>query len=85
MDNQEPRERAMSSELSSDHGFGADRHDLGCRVVHPVAGDEPHLVTRVLRGLTRALGRRASATPGGDNAALSRIAAAPRESAGARN
>lgn len=74
----------MSSELSSEPGFGADRHDLGSRIVHPLEADEPRLVARVLRGLTRALGRKAPDIHDGDNAALSRIAGAPRGNAGAR-
>ncbi len=75
----------MSSELSSDRGFGADRHDLGCRIVHPAADDEQPLLSRVLRGLTRALGRKDAETHAGGNAALARIAGAPHGSAGARN
>ncbi len=74
----------MSSELSSDHGFGADRHDLGSRQVQPA--DEPNLAGLALQALGRVFRRGARQAPGNEgSAALARIAGAPRGSAGARN
>ena len=89
MDRQEPGEHAMSSELSADHGFGADRHDLGSRQVQPA--DEPNLAGLALQALGRVFRRGERRAPGDEgsaaqsNTALSRIAGAPRGSTGARN
>jgi hypothetical protein len=70
--------------MSSDQGFGADRHDLGCRVVQPE--EQTNLAGLALQALGRVF-RRGERASGADQgaAALARIAGTPRGSAGARN
>ncbi len=70
--------------MSSDQGFGADRHDLGCRVVQ--RSEISNVAGRALQALGRVFrrGERAT-TPGQDSTALARIAGAPGGSAGARS
>lgn len=70
--------------MSSEQGFGADRHDLGSRQVQPA--DEPNLAGLALQALGRVFRRGERSAPGGESAAaLARIAGAPRGSAGARS
>lgn len=70
--------------MSSDQGFGADRHDLGCRVVQPA--EQPNLTGLALQALGRVFRRRERTDEASQGAAaLARIAGAPRGSAGARN
>lgn len=70
--------------MSSDQGFGADRHDLGCRVVQQ--SELPSVAGRALQVLGRVLRRGERETAAGrDSTALARIAGAPRGSAGARS
>lgn len=70
--------------MSSEQGFGADRHDLGSRQVQPA--DEPNLAGLALQALGRVFRRGDRQAPGDEgSAALARIAGAPRRGTGAHS